>query len=133
MAKRQKEQDDSVGNTDEMVNVDYEERELEVPLTAEEKIVLGDEISQAQAELEENQSNKKAFGRTFDGKIEKAKAEVSTKSKILRVGVTTKPVQVQVIKNYREHYVKETRMDTNEVLVHRVMTSRELQAIDPTS
>ncbi|MGD9850145.1 MAG: hypothetical protein AB7T38_02645 [Nitrospirales bacterium] len=119
--------EEAIGNVDEMVDSTYEDRILPVGLTKDERLEIGEEVCQAQSELESKTAEKTELNKKLNAEIQKLKNVVSQQSHILRVGKSEKSVQVRVVKNYREGIVREVRMDTMETLVHRPMTGGERQ------
>lgn len=119
--------DESVGNVDQMIEFEQVDRILPVPLTDQERLVLGEEIAAAQSKGEQAERDKKAAEEGYKGVIEAAYADVSELSARIRYGKKDVPVQCQITKDYRVGSVKVTRMDTMEVIDRRPMTSAERQ------
>lgn len=118
---------DSIGNVDDMIEFDQVDRVLPVPLTDQERLVIGEEMATAQSKGEQAERDKKAADESYKGVIEEAYADVSKLSAQLRRGKKDIPVQCQITKDYRIGSVKTTRMDTMEVIDRRPMTSTERQ------
>lgn len=120
-------QDDSIGNVDQMVEFDYVDKELPVPLTDRERWELGADIASAQADAEKAEMDKKAADEGYKGQIEKAYATVSTIASTLRYGKKASMVQCKIKRDYRLGYISMTRMDDGTELENRPMTREERQ------
>lgn len=128
MSEAEKKQpDDSIGNVDQMIEFDYVDKELPVPLTDRERLELGADIASAQSVAEKAEMDKKAADEGFKGQIEQAYAQVSTIASTLRYGKKPSMVQCKIKRDYRLGYITVTRMDDNTELESRPMTREERQ------
>ena len=118
---------DSIGNQDDMVDFEYIDRPLPVPLTDAERLQLGEEMCQAQVKAEQAERDKKAADEEYKGVIEGAYADVSGYASQLRHGKKTIPVQCQIKRDYRLGFIRVTRMDDGTEVESRPMTSNERQ------
>lgn len=121
------EPEDSIGNVDQMVEMDYEDRLLPVPLTDRERLEMCEDIAVAQMKAEQAELDKKAADENFKGIIEGAYADVSNISKTIRYGKKDAMVQVCIKRDYRLGWIKIHRMDDNTELQSRPMTKDERQ------
>ena len=118
---------DNAGNVDQMVEFEYVDRPLPVPLTDRERLELGEEMAAAQQKAEQAERDKKAADEEYKGVIEGAYADVSQTSSRLRHGKKTVPVQCQVRRYYRTGHIRVVRMDDGSEIESRPMTSQERQ------
>lgn len=118
---------DSIGNVDQMIEMDYEDRLLPVPLTDRERLEMGETIAVAQMKAEQAELDKKAADENFKGIIEGAYADVSNLTKTLRYGKKDAMVQVRIKRDYRLGWITVHRMDDNTELQSRPMTKEERQ------
>ncbi len=118
---------ESIGNADSMIDYDYADRDLPVPLTDRERLEIAQDLASAQAVGEQAEKDKKAASDAFNGTIESAYADVSELAGRLRYGKITKPVRCQTSMNYRLGTVRVVRMDDGTELENRVMTKAERQ------
>lgn len=121
------ESSDNIGNVDQMVEFEYGERDLPVPLTDRERLEIGADIARSQQIAEQAERDKKAADENFKGTIESAYADVSSLTQLLRYGKKDRPVQCQIKRDYRLGQVRIIRMDTGETLEDRPMTKAERQ------
>ena len=120
-------QDDSIGNVDQMVEFDFVDKELPVPLTDRERLELGADIASAQSVAEKAEMDKKAADEGFKGQIEQAYAQVSTIASTLRYGKKQTMVQCKIKRDYRLGYITIVRLDDGTELESRPMTREERQ------
>lgn len=118
---------DSIGNIDQMVDMEHVDRLLPVPLTDRERLEIGESIADAQMKAEQAEKDKKAADEGYKGVIEGAYADVSSLTKQLRRGKKDVMVQCQIRKDYRLGHLRTIRMDSGEVLEDRPMTTAERQ------
>jgi hypothetical protein len=118
---------DSIGNVDQMVEMDYEDRLLPVPLTDRERLEMCEDIAVAQMKAEQAELDKKAADENFKGIIEGAYADVSNLTKIIRYGKKEAMVQTRIKKDYRLGWITIHRMDDMTELQSRPMTKDERQ------
>lgn len=119
--------DDNIGNTDTMVEHDYDDREMPVPLTEQERLAIGEELAQAQNEAELMEGKKKSLVEEYNGSITDFYNKVSELARRLRHGKTMKPVQCRTTKDYRLGWIKTIRMDDHTEVLSRPMTNDERQ------
>lgn len=118
---------DSIGNVDQMIEMDYEDRLLPVPLTDRERLEMGEDIAAAQDKAEKAERDKKAADDEYKGVIEGAYADVSSLTRVLRHGKKDAMVQVRIKRDYRLGHVTVHRMDDGAELQSRPMTKEERQ------
>lgn len=111
---------------DALVDVAYVEEELDVPLTTKDRLEIGERISAAVEELDKLTVVKKTTDAKFNKDKKKFEAIIIQESRVFKIGKRKLPIQVQVIRNYREGYMNKKRMDTGEVLETRQLTRREM-------
>lgn len=124
---QQEDPKESIGNKDSMIDFEYIDRPLPVPLTDAERLQLGEDMCEAQAKAEQAEKDKKAADEEYKGVIEGAYADVSKYAHLLRHGKKTVPVQCQVARDYRIGFLRVTRMDDGTEVESRPMTSAERQ------
>lgn len=112
---------DNVGNADSMIEYEYKDHELPVPMTDRERLELGQDIAAAQSIAEQAEKDKKAADESFKGTIEAAYANVSEIAGKLRFGKLLKMV------NCRLGEIRILRMDDGAELSRRAMTEAERQ------
>lgn len=127
LEKNQGNDRDSVGNVDQMIEMDYEDRLLPVPLTDRERLEIGEDIAAAQAKGEQAERDKKAADDNFKGMIESAYADVSSLTRTLRYGKKDTIVQVRIKRDYRLAWISIHRMDDHTEIQSRPMTQAERQ------
>lgn len=118
---------DSIGNMDQMIEMDHLDKLLPVPLTDWERLEIGESIADAQMKAEQAELDKKAVDEGYKGVIEGAYADVSNLTKQLRRGKKDVMVQCQISRDYRLGHIRTIRMDTGEILEDRPMTKSERQ------
>lgn len=118
---------DNVGNADSMIEYDYKDHELPVPMTDRERLELGQDIAAAQSIAEQAEKDKKAADESFKGTIEAAYADVSEIAGKLRFGKLLKMVSCQHMLDYRLGEIRIVRMDDGTELSRRAMTKAERQ------
>lgn len=118
---------ENVGNADSMVEYEYKDRELPVPLTDPERLQLGQDMAAAQSKAEQTERDKDAADKAFKGQIEAAYADVSDVAQKLRFGKVHRTVSCQHMMDYRLGRIRVVRMDTGEEIESRSMTSQERQ------
>lgn len=127
MAQPRNEQNNNIGNQDQMVEFDHIDRELPVKLTDRERLELGEDIAAAQMKAEQAELDKKAADEGYKGIIDGAYADVSQLTRTLRYGARVSLVQCQIRRDYRLGHIRTVRMDTNEEIESRPMTRDERQ------
>lgn len=118
---------ENVGNADSMIEYEYKDRDLPVPLTDRERLELGQDIAAAQSKGEQAEIDKKAADDTFNGTIKAAYADVSELASKLRYGKAMKPVNCQYMMDYRLGELRVVRMDDGTEIERRSMTKAERQ------
>lgn len=124
---KQPDERDSIGNLDQMIEMEHFDKLLPVPLTDRERLEIGESIADAQMKAEQAELDKKAADEGYKGVIESAYADVSNLTKQLRRGKKDAMVQCQIRKDYRLGHIRTIRMDTAEILEDRPMTTTERQ------
>lgn len=127
MSEPQDDPKDAVGKVDDMLDIDYVDRPLPVPMTDGERLALGEEIAREQESAEVAEEKKKALDEEMKGQIDTAYQKVSELTKRLRHGKVNRPVQCQVRRDYRIGYIRVMRMDDGTEVSSRPMTSEERQ------
>ena len=118
---------ENVGNADSMIEYEYKDLELPVPMTDRERLELGQDIAAAQSIAEQAEKDKKAADESFKGTIEAAYADVSEIAGKLRFGKLLKMVNCQYMLDYRLGEIRLVRMDDGTELSRRAMTKAERQ------
>lgn len=118
---------ENVGNADSMIEYEYKDRDLPVPLTDQERLQLGQDMAAAQSKAEQTERDKEAADKAFKGQIEAAYADVSDVAQKLRFGKVNRTVSCQHMLDYCLGRIRITRMDTGEEIESRSMTSQERQ------
>lgn len=112
---------------DQMIDMEYEDRLLPVPLTDRERLEMGEEIAVAQMKVEQAELDKKAADEHFKSLINAAYADVSSITKVIRYGKKDAMVQVRLKKDYRLGWITISRMDDHTEVLNRPMTKEERQ------
>ena len=118
---------ENVGNADSMIEFEYKDLELPVPMTDRERLELGQDIAAAQSIAEQAEKDKKAADESFKGTIEAAYADVSEIAGKLRFGKLMKMVNCQFMQDYRLGEIRVVRMDDGSEISRRQMTKAERQ------
>lgn len=118
---------ENVGNADSMIEFEYKDVELHVPMTDRERLELGQDIAAAQSIAEQAERDKKAADESFKGTIEAAYADVSEIAGKLRYGKLMKMVNCQFMQDYRLGEIRVVRMDDGTEVSRRQMTKSERQ------
>ena len=118
---------ENVGNADSMIEYEYKDRQLPVPLTDRECLEIGQDIAAAQSKGEQAETDKKAADDAFNGTIKAAYADVSELAGKLRYGKAMKPVICYHMMDYRLGEIRVVRMDDGTELERRAMTKAERQ------
>lgn len=116
-----------VGNADSMIEYEYKDRDLPVPLTDQERLQLGQDMAAAQSKAEQAERDKKAADEAFKGQIEASYADVSDVAQKLRFGKVNRMVSCQHVLDYRLGRIRVVRMDDGAEIESRSMTSQERQ------
>lgn len=116
---------ESIGNVDQMLEFEYVDKLLPVPLTDRERLEIGEVIASAQMQAEQAELDKKAADESYKATIEGAYADVSEFSKLLRYGKKDQMVQCRIKKDYRMGYISVMRLDDGTELESRPMTKAE--------
>lgn len=100
---------------------------LKVQLTTEQKIELGEEITQHYAKLEELDSQLAGIKKQIGGEIETVKGALGKAIGTLREGYRYDSVEVIVEKDFRMGELRKTRCDMGEIYFTRALTGEERQ------
>ena len=102
---------------------------LKCALTDAELLALGDQMSDANAELNDLQKEMEDFKAQHKAKVSEQEAIVSKCSALIRAKHEHRDVAVEEAKDYMTEWVTVTRLDTLEVIAAREMTESELSEL----
>lgn len=127
MTQQQGDGMESVGNQDDMISTEYEERVLQIHLTDRERLELGENIANNMRTIELKEMELQAKRDAIKADISKAQESVHDDAHTIRLGKREGKVHCAITSNFRIGEVKVRRMDTDEVIERRPMTSAERQ------
>lgn len=102
-------------------------QDLPVKLTDKEKAVLADRITSLELEVAALEVRRKRVAKEFKEQIQPLEEEILEKAQSHQDGAEVSPVRVVHQFNYEHGKVITIRMDTDQVVTERSMTSEEMQ------
>lgn len=103
------------------------QKNLKCALTTDERLKLGELMSQKQAEIDQLQADKKAFDADIKARISAAESTRNSCADRLNAGYEFRKVDCAVERDHQAHEVRTVRLDTGEAIEARNMTTAEMQ------
>ena len=102
---------------------------LKCPLTEAEIAELGKQASRAGAAIRQKEAELQAVKSQFKAEIDKLVAERNECEGKINAGWEFRPVDCEIIKDYRENTLRVVRLDTYETVRERTLTAEERQQL----